>query len=92
MWGREEKLVRLYEELETLYVFDRIHDYGADVRNRGDDDAYASRQKRRSEILAEIAKLTVRKPWFEGFGAHTRRRPAGVVKMQRSEANVEKAG
>ena len=66
MWGREEKLVRLYEELDTLYVFDRIHDYGADVRNRGDDNAYASRQERRSEILAEIAK---RKPWFEGFGA-----------------------
>jgi hypothetical protein len=69
MWGREEKLVRLYEELDTLYVFDRIHDYGADVRNRGDDNAYASRQERRSEILTEIAKLRVRNPWFEGFGA-----------------------
>jgi hypothetical protein len=63
---REEKLVRLYQELDTLEVFDRVHDYRADDPNRA-DNAYVSRQKRRSEILAEIAKLRVRKPWFEGL-------------------------
>ncbi len=68
MGGREEKLVRLYQELDTLEVFDRVHDYRADDPNRGDNDAYVSRQKRRSEILAEIAKLGVRKNrWFEGL-------------------------
>ena len=66
MW-REGKLTRLHEELEILDVFDRVHDHGADVPNRSDNDAYLSRQKRRSEILAEIAKLRVRKPWFESF-------------------------
>jgi hypothetical protein len=68
MW-REGKLVRLQEELEILDVFDRLRNYGADDFNRGDNDAYLSRQHRRSEILAEIAKLGVRKPWFEGLRA-----------------------
>jgi len=69
MWGREAKLVRLYEEVENLDVLDRVHDYGADDPNRGDDEAYVGRQQRRSEISAEIAKLGRRKPWFEGLGA-----------------------
>jgi hypothetical protein len=68
MW-REGKLARLHKELEILDVFDRIHDYGADDPSRGDNDAYVSHQKRRSEILAEIAKLGGRKPWFKGFRA-----------------------
>jgi len=66
MW-RERKRVRLHEELEILDVFDRLHDYQADDVNRGDNDAYVSRQKRRSEILAEIARLGGRKPRFEGL-------------------------
>ena len=66
MW-REGKLARLHEELEMLNVFDRVHDYGADHPNRGENDAYLSRQQRRSEILAGIAKLGVQKPRFEGL-------------------------
>jgi len=69
MWGRERKLVRLYEELETLNVFDRVRDYGANGLNRGDNEAYISRQERRSKILAEIAELGGRWPRFEGLGA-----------------------
>lgn len=68
MW-REGKVVRLHEELELLDVFDRVHDYGADDPNRGDDEAHVSRQKRRSEILTEIANLEGKKPWFEGLRA-----------------------
>jgi hypothetical protein len=68
MW-REGKLARLHEELEILDVFDRIHDYGADDPSRGDNDAYVAHQKRRSAILAEIAKLGGRKPWFKGLRA-----------------------
>jgi hypothetical protein len=60
MW-REGKLARLHEELELLDVFDRVRDYGADDPNRADADAYVSRQRRRSEISAEIAKLGGRK-------------------------------
>jgi len=59
MW-REGKLVRLHEELQMLDVFDRVHDCGTDQPNRPDNEAYLSRQERRSEILAEIAKLTAR--------------------------------
>lgn len=66
MWGREGKLLRLYEELTTLDVFDRVHDYGADDPNRSDNGAYVSRQKRRSQILAEIAKLGVKKAVVRG--------------------------
>ena len=62
MW-REGKLARLHEELEILDVFDRVHDYGAVAPNRSDNDAYGFRQKRRSEIVAEIAKPAARKPW-----------------------------
>jgi hypothetical protein len=67
MW-RDGKLARLHEELELLGVFDRVHDYAADDPNRADNEAYVSRQRRRSEISAEIAKLAGRKPWFEGLG------------------------
>jgi hypothetical protein len=65
MWGREEKLVRLNEELEILDIFDRVHDYDPDGPNRGENDAYVFRQKRRCEILAAIEMLGVRKPQFE---------------------------
>jgi hypothetical protein len=67
MW-REGKLARLHEELEILDVFDRVHNC-ANGPNRSDDDAYVSRQKRRSEILAGIAKLEARQPWLEGIRA-----------------------
>jgi hypothetical protein len=68
MW-REGKLARLHQELEILDAFDRLRDYGADDPNRADNLAYALRQKRRSEISAEIAKLGVRKPWSGGLRA-----------------------
>jgi hypothetical protein len=66
---REGRLARLHEELKILDVFDRLHDYGADDPNRGDHDACVFRQKRRSEISAEIAKLAGRKPWSGGLRA-----------------------
>jgi hypothetical protein len=66
---REGELARLHEELEILDVFDRLRNYGADDPNRGDNDAYFCRQKRRSEILADIAKLEGKKPWFGGLRA-----------------------
>lgn len=66
MW-REGKLARLHEELELLNLFDRVHDYGAEDPNRPDNQAYLCRQERRTEILAEIAKLGVRKAWFQGL-------------------------
>jgi len=68
MW-REGKLARLHEALDILDVFDRVHDCGTDDPNRPDHQAYVSRQKRRSYILAEIAKLEGRKPWLEGLRA-----------------------
>jgi hypothetical protein len=67
MW-HEGKLARLHEELELLDVFDRVHDYAAHDLNRADNDAYVSRQQRRSEISAEIAKLRERRSSFKGLG------------------------
>lgn len=61
MWRRRATLARLREELNTLAVFDRVHDYSEDADSR-DKEAYANRQMRRSEIIAKIAKLRASKP------------------------------
>jgi hypothetical protein len=64
MWRREGKMVRLNQELETLAVFDRIYDLEPNP-SRSVNAAHVSRQKRRSEIGAEIAKLEAEKRWFK---------------------------
>jgi hypothetical protein len=67
MWGRHGKLLCLCEELESITVLDRLHEYATDS-NRN-NDAYVTRQARRAEILAEITNLEAKRPWFE---AHAR--------------------
>jgi len=69
MWWQKARLVRLYDELESLAIFDRlVYDFHAD---RGDNDAHTFRERRRSEVLAEIAKLEggqaeIRNLWVGG--------------------------
>ena len=53
----------LHEELRTLALFDRVHDYATDP-DPADNLAYASRQIRRSQIMAEISKLSPSKPEY----------------------------
>jgi len=65
MWGRDVSLVRLNEEPETLAAFDRIHELDPNP-SCAHNDACVSRQKRRSEIAAEIARFKVKKSRFEG--------------------------
>ena len=57
MWWRKTRLVRLYEELEILAILNRlVHDSHANS-DRGDTDIHIFRERRQSEVLAEIAKL-----------------------------------
>jgi len=55
MW-RRKRLASLRQELETIALFDRVHDFTLE-HDSADDRAYASRQIRRSQIVAEIKKL-----------------------------------
>jgi hypothetical protein len=55
MW-RRKMLASLRQELETIALFDRVHDFTLE-HDSADDRAYASRQIRRSQIVAEIKKL-----------------------------------
>ena len=55
MWWRRKTLALLHEELRTLALFDRVHDYAIDP-DPADNGAYASRQIRRSQIMAEISR------------------------------------
>ena len=57
MRRRQKTLARLHEELTTIALFDRVHDYATDP-DPADRRAYASRQARRSAIMAEIRKLS----------------------------------
>jgi hypothetical protein len=69
MWARHERLIHLNEGLAALAVFDRLDNYPTET-DRSDSDARRSlRQRRRSEILAEIAMLEAKKPWFEESSA-----------------------
>jgi hypothetical protein len=56
MWRRQKALAALYDELRTIQVFDRLHDYSANG-DPADNEAYAVRRARRAQITAEIEKL-----------------------------------
>ena len=60
MFRRHKKLALLHEELRTLALFDRVYDYTPNP-DPGDFHAYALRQIRRSQIMAEIGKLSASK-------------------------------
>jgi hypothetical protein len=60
MSRRQKTLACLQEELRTLALFDRLHDYTIDP-DPANNQAYASRQVRRSQILAEIGELSASK-------------------------------
>lgn len=68
MLRRQKTLALLHEELRTLALFDRVHDYATEP-DPADNRAYASRQIRRSQIMAEISRLSRSKP---GYRNHTR--------------------
>jgi hypothetical protein len=57
MWRRQKALAALYDELRTIQAFDRVHDYSSNP-DPTDNEAYATRQIRRSQIAVEIQKLT----------------------------------
>ena len=63
MLRRQKTLALLHEELRALAVFDRVHDYATDP-DPADNRAHASRQIRRSQIMAEITKLSPAKPQY----------------------------
>jgi hypothetical protein len=56
MWRRQKALAALQDELRTIDVFDRVHDYSANA-DPADNQAYAVRRLRRAVIIAEIQKL-----------------------------------
>lgn len=60
MSQRHISLEDLYEELRTIEVFDRVHEY-APVTDPANNSQYATRQFRRKEILQEIARLKTHK-------------------------------
>jgi hypothetical protein len=61
MLRRQKTLALLHEELRTLALFDRVHDYATNP-DPADNRAYEFRQIRRSQIMAEISKLSPSKP------------------------------
>ena len=63
MLRRQKTLALLHEELRTLALFDRVHDYATDP-DPADNHAYTLRQIRRSQIMAEISKLSPSKPEY----------------------------
>ena len=68
MWWRQRTLRLLHEELRTLALFDRIHDYASNP-DPAADHAHAVRQIRRSQIMAEITKLSSSKPDYARIGS-----------------------
>jgi hypothetical protein len=67
MW-RRRRLIRLQQELAMIRLLDRLQDYNHEFDrefNRDDNGAHSARQKRRSEILAELAKLEGTQPHLE---------------------------
>ncbi len=54
---QRRSLKRLYEQLTTLDVFDRIHDYSADA-DPANERLYTTCQVRRQQIIDEIERLT----------------------------------
>ena len=57
MSRRQKTLAVLHEELRTLALFDRVHEYAVDP-DPADNRAYELRQLRRSQIMAEISALS----------------------------------
>jgi hypothetical protein len=66
MWRRQKALARLDEELRIIALFDRIHDYAPEP-GPADDSAYAFRQIRRSQIMAEISKVKTSEPEYRNL-------------------------
>ena len=67
MW-RRRKVIHLQEELAAIRLLDRLQDYNQDFDrefDRDDNGVHAARQKRRSQILAQLAKLEGGKPHLE---------------------------
>ena len=60
MW--HSNTVRLRKELELLDMFDRVHEYRADVATQN-DGLYRGRQQRRSEILEQLNSFESQKGW-----------------------------
>lgn len=58
--SRYKALTELYEELRNIRILDRIHNYATDV-NPISERAYEIRQRRRQQILDEIARLKASK-------------------------------
>ena len=61
MWQRRKTFSGLHEELKTIAMFDRVHDYARDP-DPAADRAHSIRQARRAQILSEIEKLRTSKP------------------------------
>ena len=59
-------MARLHEELRIIAVFDRIHDSVTEPGS-ADESAYAFRQIRRSQIMAEISKLKTSRPEYRNL-------------------------
>jgi hypothetical protein len=57
MSRRQKTLAHLREELGTIALFDRVHDYTTNP-DPADNRAYELRQIRRSQIMAEISTLS----------------------------------
>src|SRR5712691_6992368 len=57
MWGRRKKLTRLTEELRNIAAVDRLYLIHSDDLTELDHRGYLSRQRRKAEILVEIANL-----------------------------------
>jgi len=55
-WWKRKKLERLNEELAVIAMLDTLSASRTGL-TRGDLDASAMRQKRQSELMAEIAQL-----------------------------------
>lgn len=58
--SRHKALAELCDELRTIRVFDRIHDYATEA-DPIHERAYEIRQRRRQQILDEIARLRASK-------------------------------
>lgn len=59
MWKRQ-KLEGLREELTSINLFDRLYESGANPTEL-DKEAHMVRQRRKNEVLAEIARLEKQK-------------------------------
>ena len=61
MSQRRVALTRLYEELRSIQMLDRVHEYtaGADAAS---DPAHVVRQMRRKQVLDEIARVKAAGP------------------------------